>query len=93
MSKKTNGSRIYSSYMFKDKDPVIDQLRTLIEKHYGHRVEGKDLSNIAESGGPTSGTMRAWFFGATRRPQSPTIEAAGRAIGFHRVWQPLRKGK
>ena len=41
---------------------------------------------IQEQGGPSKAAMRGWFFGKTRRPQSPTIEAAGRAIGFKRKW-------
>jgi hypothetical protein len=30
--------------------------------------------------------MAAWFFGATKRPQNATLEAAGRALGMKRVW-------
>jgi hypothetical protein len=30
--------------------------------------------------------MHNWFFGTTRRPQSATLEAAGRALGYKRVW-------
>jgi hypothetical protein len=91
--RKTNGTGrlpIYKSYVFRDKDPVIDELRTLIENTYGTRVSNKVLRQIQEAGGPTAGAMAGWFFRKTRRPQNPTIEAAGRAIGFHRVWQKLK---
>jgi len=28
-------------------------------------------------------------FGETRKPQNATIEAAGRAMGYQRVWQKM----
>ena len=89
MTKKSNGLRPYKAYLFKDKDPVIDELRTIVEDHFKHRVNRPDLRKITEGGGPGLGCMAGWFFGATRRPQSATLEAAGRAIGYRRVW---RKG-
>ena len=87
MSKKSNGLRPYKAYLFRDKDPVIDELRTLVEDHFKHRVNRPDLRKITEGGGPGLGCMAGWFFGATRRPQSATLEAAGRAIGYKRVWR------
>ena len=92
---KSNGrghiGKIYSSYMFKTKDPVIDELRTMTENHYGKRVNGNSLKQIEEAGGPSASCMRAWFFGKTKRPQNPTVEAAGRAMGFKRKW--VRMGR
>lgn len=100
MAKKTNGGvghnsrgfigKTYQSYMFKTKDPVIDELRSLVEQTFGKRVAGDSLKHIEEAGGPSTSCMRAWFFGKTRRPQNPTIEAAGRAMGFMRVWQKMK---
>jgi hypothetical protein len=93
--RKTNGTGrmpIYKSYTFRDKDPIIDELRTLVEDHYGVRVNGKSLRQITEAGGPTASCMGSWFFGTTKRPQNATIEAAGRAMGYRRVWQ-REKGK
>jgi hypothetical protein len=78
--------RIYGAYRFRSKDPCIDELRTLVEDHFGRRVNNKDLSKVKESGGPSAVTMGAWFFGKTKRPQSATLEAAGRAIGYKRKW-------
>lgn len=78
--------RLLKAYNFKNKDPAIDELRTLIEDQYGERVKGKHLKQIAEAGGPTQGCMSGWFFGGTKRPQNPTLEAAGRALGFRRKW-------
>jgi hypothetical protein len=82
---------LYGAYVFRTKDPAIDTLRTVIEDHFGHRVTGKDLGHIHEAGGPSTACMRAWFFGKTRRPQNPTLEAAGRALGYKRVWQRMKK--
>lgn len=89
MTKKKADGRmpLYQSYLFRDKDPAIDELRTVIEDHFGKRVNSKDLTAISGDGGPTTGCMSAWFFGKTRRPQNATLEAAGRAIGYQRVWR------
>jgi hypothetical protein len=81
---------IYKSYVFRDKDPVIDQLRTMAEDTYGVKINSKTLRIIADKGGPTVGSMKAWFFGKTKRPQNPTVEAAGRAMGYQRVWQRMK---
>lgn len=89
----SNGSRtpLYKSYVFKTKDPVIDELRTIAEDYFGARLSGKGLQQIAEAGGPSASCMRSWFFGKTLRPQNPTVEAAGRAMGFKRKW--VRMGR
>jgi hypothetical protein len=90
---KSGVVRLYGAYVFKDKDPAIDQLRTLVERHYGKRVNNKDLTEITESGGPSTACMRAWFFGKTLRPQNPTLEAAGRAMGYERIWRRMKENK
>jgi hypothetical protein len=78
--------KIYQSYMFRGKDPVIDELRTMVEDQYGGRVSYKVLRKVEEAGGPSIGTGAGWFFGKTKRPQNPTVEAFGRAMGFKRIW-------
>ncbi len=90
MAKKARGFIGYKSYMFKAKDPVIDELRTIMQSNGG--LNYTTFRKINEAGGPTMTTMNSWFFGATMRPQSATIEAAGRAIGHKRVWVVM-KGK
>jgi hypothetical protein len=77
---------IYKAYVFRTKDPAIDELRTVVEDYFGHRVTSKDLREIEDGGGPRTATMQQWFFGKTRRPQNPTLEAAGRALGYRRKW-------
>ena len=82
----TRGFIRYKAYNFKDKDPVIDELRTLFQRMNQGRLDGAFLKQVEENGGPTSSCMRAWFFGDTMKPQNPTIEAAGRAMGWQRRW-------
>lgn len=81
---------IYRSYTFRGKDPAIDQMRSLIERTMG--FDKRTLGKINKDGGPSRSCMANWFYGDTRRPQNATIEAAGRAIGFERVWQKMRRG-
>lgn len=78
--------KTYSAYRFRTKDPVIDELRTLVEDHFGARVRFKHLAAIERDGGPSTAAMSNWFFGKTLRPQSASVEATGRAIGWQRKW-------
>lgn len=90
-AKGRNGgsSRVYKSYLFKTKDPVIDQLRTLVQKQHGS-LKHAALKKVELAGGPTVSCMAAWFFGATLRPNNCSTEAAGRAMGFKREWVPMK---
>jgi hypothetical protein len=78
MSKKANGRgalRIYKSYNFVDKDPSIDFVHSLMDRH------NKTARQIQEAGGPTSATIYNWINGKTRRPQFCTVAAATLACG------------
>lgn len=85
--------KLYGAYLFRKKDPVIDELRTLVEDEFGERITRKHLKKIEEQGGPTKSAMVGWFFGKTQRPQSPSVEAAGRAIGYKRTWVKVGQNK
>jgi hypothetical protein len=92
-TRKSNGTGrlpIYKSYVFRDKDPAIDEMRTLAEDHFGRKVDSKMLNEIHESGGPSVGCMASWFFGTTKRPTNPCIEAAGRSMGYKRTWVKMK---
>ena len=79
--------RLLKSYMFRVKDPVIDELRTIFQDRTGdQKLSRATLEEVAESGGPTTACMQGWFRGKTKRPQNCTIEAAGRALGMKRTW-------
>jgi hypothetical protein len=58
---KSNGVRRgfigYASYMFKEKDPAIDELRTVIQTEHGD-INRKVLKKIHEEGGPSDATSR-----------------------------------
>jgi len=86
-------TKIYASYMFRNKDPEIDKLRTVFEDHFGARLSRGQMKKVAEEGGPTQTTMVSWFYGKTKRPQNATLEAAGRALGYERHWVKRNSGK
>jgi hypothetical protein len=83
--------KLYKSYMFRGKDPAIDELRTVVQDETGDKaLKRSTLTAIEESGGPTVSCMQGWFRGKTRRPQNATLEAAGRALGKKRVWVQMK---
>ena len=82
--------KLYKSYSFRSKDPVIDQLRTIVQDTYGAKIDYGTLAKIEQEGGPTPTCMANWFWGKTRRPQSASVEAAGRAMGFKRTWVKIK---
>jgi transcriptional regulator with XRE-family HTH domain len=70
----TRGLRLYKSYSFREKDPCIDVLRTLV------RDSGKTYAGVEDASGVTAQTLRNWFHGTTRRPQFATVAAVARAL-------------
>lgn len=68
------------TYLFKDKDPIIDKLRTAIED------EDMTYSEVAETAGISVQTIYNWFRGPTRRPQYATIVAVWRALGYRETF-------
>lgn len=68
--------KIYKSYMFRNKDPIIDQLRTVIKD------EDAKLKDIALKSGVSYGTMHNWFKGKTCRPQFASTMAVARSLGY-----------
>lgn len=85
---------VYSTYSFRDKDPVIDELRTLAQdtaRARGVAFE-KVYNDAALDANMSQSTPRNWFKGSVRRPQNPTVEAFGRALGYYRKWTVMKKG-
>src|SRR5215467_3375129 len=71
--KRTIG--LYRSYVFKDRDPVIDAFVAL-------RADAKmSYAQVRNEGGPSTTTLSAWERGKTKRPQHATIAAAASAVG------------
>src|SRR4051812_5257513 len=72
--------RLYRTYRFLDKDPVIDKIRTVVDD------EGlmKRLTIVHELSGVATTTLNNWFNGHTKKPQNPTIEAVLTSLGYER---------
>ena len=68
--------QVYKSYNFKNKDPVIDILRTAVQK------SGLSYNEIQELSGVHRQTMNEWFNGETRRPKFASVQAVAHALGL-----------
>jgi hypothetical protein len=70
--------RVYRTYNYVDKNPVIDKVRTLVQD------EGliKKLSIVHEISGVSTSTLDNWFNGTTRSPQHATIAAVITSLGY-----------
>ena len=66
----------YKSYNFTDKDPIIDEVRTMIEQ------SGANYEWIHAHSNVSVATLRNWFLGETKKPQAATINAVARSLGF-----------
>lgn len=74
-------AKLYKSYVFRDKDPIIDATRTIVQ------ASKKSYAEIGEASGVSPTTLNNWFQGTTRRPQFCTINAVGRALGHELTWR------
>jgi hypothetical protein len=68
--------KVYGSYSFIDKDPIIDKVRTIVED------SGRSYNYIESKSGVTSATLNNWFNGKTKRPQHCTVAAVARCLGY-----------
>lgn len=70
-------SSLYKTYLFKNKDPIIDVLRTVIQLWAG--IEGltfsKACARLAKGTGMSVSTFRHWFEGATISPRYANVAA------------------
>ena len=83
--KTTRGPlRLYRSYVFKDKDPAIDRLRTIVQD------EGLTEAQLHVLSGVSTTTFANWFRGETKRPTNACIDATYGALGWERVPQKMR---
>lgn len=83
--KKRRGFLTYKSYVFREKDPIIDALRTAFSD------SGKSYAQLHEQSGVAASTFHNWFHGKTRKPQFCTISATAIALG--KVGIRFRNGK
>jgi len=72
--------KIYETYSFREKDPIIDEARTAW-KDSGHK-----LSYVTRVAGLSLTTPTGWFHGKTRSPQTAAVSAFMGALGYERRW-------
>jgi DNA-binding phage protein len=77
----------YKSYNFVDKDPMIDQVRTIIQD--SHMM----YKDIAEASGVGKDTIRKWLDGGTKKPQAATFNAVLRACGYKLTIRPIAEAE
>ena len=68
--------KLYKTYSFRTKDPVIDLLRTAVKD------AGMNYRQISDASGVSTGTLYNWFGGPTRRPQFAATQAVAKALGY-----------
>jgi len=67
--------RTYKSYLFTEKDPVIDAVRTAISD------SGLTLKQIHQKSSVSNSTVHNWLHGKTKKPLFCTCWAVARACG------------
>lgn len=74
----------YATYRFKDKDPIIDRMRTAYADARANDPELRKagFAEVARRSGLSATTPVAWFDGDTRRPQFASVAAFARSIGY-----------
>lgn len=79
--------KVYRNYEFIDKDPVIDQVKDMIEKERLLKKPGI----VHELSGVSRATLHNWFYGETRRPQYATVMAVAAALGYQSGFRRINK--
>jgi len=74
--------RLYRTYNPGIKDPIIDEVATVLKKErlFDQRDVVAHLSGVSES------TLDAWFDGDTVSPTTPTVRATLYALGYRPRW-------
>lgn len=70
--------KIYRTYRFIDKDPIIDAVRTVVETEKLKNQFVHELSGVAAT------TLHNWFDGPTKKPNNATTCAVTAALGYVR---------
>jgi DNA-binding phage protein len=77
----------YLSYAFIDKDPVIDHVRSILDR------EKATYADVHAKSGVSTNTLYQWFDGKTKRPQYATVMAVARSLGYDMVLTKVGTGK
>lgn len=76
--------QLYKTYSFRNKDPIIDKLRTICDDgNFGYQ-------EISDTCGVSTTTLYNWWYGKTRRPQYASTLAVARAMGYDYDLVPIR---
>jgi hypothetical protein len=78
---------IYRTYVWQDKDPIIDAVRTVV------RDEKLKNNMVHQISGVATATLDNWFSGSTRKPQNTTVCAVTSALGYVRSDDIDRNGR
>ncbi len=76
-------TKLYKTYLFKDKDPIIDKLRTIIKD------ANIDIKELGNSCGVKETTLYSWLYGMTKRPQHASLKAVFNVLGCE--WEPRKR--
>jgi hypothetical protein len=73
---------LYKSYAFRNKDPVVDILRTALQLEADAQgiKFSKVLADVALKSGVRDQTLRNWFFGPTISPRYCCVAAVANVI-------------
>lgn len=66
----------YKSYSFIDKSPIIDYVRTAVNK------SSKTLKWIGDESGVRPSTIAKWLYGETKQPKEASLNAVLRVLGY-----------
>jgi transcriptional regulator with XRE-family HTH domain len=83
--KKSGALHLYRSYVFRDKDPVIDRIRTIVAD------EGLSNAEVHIISGVSASTLSNWFEGETKKPQFATIAAVTYSLGYKAEFVKAKK--
>jgi hypothetical protein len=81
--------KVIRDYRFLDKDPVKDELQTVLQDV--GMFSRQKLRQVAILANRAPATLDALFFGSTKRPQNATIAAILEGVGYERVMRQVRK--
>jgi hypothetical protein len=81
-------SRQYRTYRYKDKNPVIDKMRTIAQEEGMYSKKQRGL--LHQISGLATSTIDGWFDGETRNPQHHTIAAFITSLGYEETFQKVK---
>lgn len=84
-----------SDYRFVDKDPVLDVIRTAMQRT--GNMSPEQINKVAYDSGVSPATIHNWMHGDTRRPLSITtrfvLEALGVSISYELDGKAIRQAQ